>query len=505
VSKHWKLLSIALVFVSLVYGGLSTTYYCGYDDFNDIRRAAFEDTRDPGRIFTTTHFGGSKYRPVQRGLTYLTWTWGRHNPAAFRIRNLFFHLAGVAFVYGIAWLLFGSFAAAFSAAILFGLNPMANQSIVAAIWTNTTAYALMFGSFFLFLLSLRENGRSRLWLCSSFALLFVGLFTYEPVIVVIGFMIGYLAIRLFRSQGPSRGYLAAFAAATLPVLLIFFAARQAVVHDRMPFVPVALQAHNLALFGAGLLTPFDFVLSNAVFHTPLPSQVRPSGGVSVIILAIGLAAMIVAVVRLPSVWARRKRVDGLLSLFLAVCIPATLVPFLFFTAHASETYLYAASAIYAILLSSLLVALLPLRAVQVIVGLFALSFTAADLVRNSRVAVCGAAAQTTLSQLPRSSWREGPAHIYLATPPGQESGPRYGMYGYSGLSSIEVEGLGIRSAEAALQIVTGNDRVVADVLPPGTMADKCTAPQTCFLVYRDGTVHPWKASAGSSGQSGTSR
>src|SRR5689334_16282563 len=118
---------LILLGVAALYATVSTAFFCGYDDFFDVQRAAFEDARSPARIFTTTHFGSPKYRPIQRGLTYVSWHWGGQSAAAFRVRNLAFHLLAVAFVYGITRLLSGSRAAAAGAAALFGVHPLANQ------------------------------------------------------------------------------------------------------------------------------------------------------------------------------------------------------------------------------------------------------------------------------------------------------------------------------------------------------------------------------------------
>ncbi|MGZ3529761.1 MAG: hypothetical protein ACXVAO_19055, partial [Vulcanimicrobiaceae bacterium] len=73
------------------------------------------------------------------------------------------HLLCVVMFYGIVWLISGSRPLAAGAALLFGLHPIANETVVVAIWTNATAYALLFSSFFLFLCSLRSQSAGGNW------------------------------------------------------------------------------------------------------------------------------------------------------------------------------------------------------------------------------------------------------------------------------------------------------------------------------------------------------
>jgi hypothetical protein len=330
-------------------------------------------------------------------------------------------------------------------------------------------------------------------------LLWIGLFTYESTIVEFGFMFGYLAIWRWTGHPVSRAYLKTLFLASAPVLLMFAVVRHLVVPQAMPLVPLSIQAHNAAMFAAALLTPIDLVFANAIFHTPLPSEIQLNGkflieaGISAIVLAV----VALAILRRPGVRARLSGMDWLSMSFLAACIPLSLTPFLAFTPHPSETYLYPGAAFYAIVLSLLLWRLLPGQtAYAAVVAGIALLFAAGVLVKNDRVVSCGAAARTILTQLPTNNWLQGSWHIFLATPPGQEPGPRYGIYGYSGLSSIEVEGVGNRAAEKAVQMASRNDQVIADVVPPAEMAKNCASRGTCFWIFRDGSAHEFIPPAG---------
>ncbi len=44
-----------LAVVCLVHLPLVRAYWCGYDDFHELARTAFEDARDPARVLTTAH------------------------------------------------------------------------------------------------------------------------------------------------------------------------------------------------------------------------------------------------------------------------------------------------------------------------------------------------------------------------------------------------------------------------------------------------------------------
>src|SRR5512132_3756206 len=82
--RHLLILSVILLLVGLVYLRIPGTYFCGYDDFLEVHRAAFEDTQQPSRVFTTTHFESYKYRPLNRGLNLITYWIGNGSASFFR-------------------------------------------------------------------------------------------------------------------------------------------------------------------------------------------------------------------------------------------------------------------------------------------------------------------------------------------------------------------------------------------------------------------------------------
>ncbi|MCM3902353.1 MAG: hypothetical protein ND866_11655, partial [Pyrinomonadaceae bacterium] len=155
--KHVTILAALLMATGLTYWRLPSAYFCAYDDFVEVHRAAFEDTRDPARVFTTTHFSSYKYRPLNRGINLLTYWAGTGQPSYFRTRNLVSHLLNVVLVYLIAWLLFRSVSISSVAALLFGLHPLANQAVAGAVMTNTAAHSMFLIALAAFLLSLKPG------------------------------------------------------------------------------------------------------------------------------------------------------------------------------------------------------------------------------------------------------------------------------------------------------------------------------------------------------------
>ena len=89
--RHLLIICAILALTTLLYFRISTSYFCGFDDFIEIHRAAFEDKADPVKILTTTHFVSFKYRPLNRALNLATYLIDPPSAVPFRIRNLLFH------------------------------------------------------------------------------------------------------------------------------------------------------------------------------------------------------------------------------------------------------------------------------------------------------------------------------------------------------------------------------------------------------------------------------
>ncbi len=494
-------LGLILGVIALLYAHVSGAAFCGYDDFNESYRAAFFDGKVTSRIVTATHYAGFMYRPVTSALQLATWQFFDHSPLAFRLRNLVMHLIAIAFVYGITMLLGGSRLPAAGAALLFGFSPFANEAVVVAIWTNTTAYALLFGSFFAFLLALRRFDAGDGWiafLVTSLLLALVALFTYEPTIVVFG-LIGLYLLFCRRKRVPGRAFLQALALGGALDLVIFFIVRHLVHAGSATLLPFGQIVHNTALYLGGLLVPVDPVLSNTLFGTPLPASgepVRPAALLPALVAAVVLLCAFAAGIARP-VGERLRDAPWATLGFLVVSIPMTLVPIVLYRAHVSEFNLYVPSALYAIALALALEYFCRNRvAFEAVVGLLLLSYLAGTVARNERVVACAHVASKIVASLPTAAWEQGPWYVRIATAPNETLTTRFGIYNYSGIETIEVPETTIKGTQEALRLVTGNELVSADVVPATALGRDCSSARPCFYVYPNGDVKAVKEVSG---------
>jgi len=474
-----------------MFARVSTAYFCGFDDFGESHRAVFEDARHPSHIFTTTHFGGTKYRPFNRLSTYMCWMLGGGSALPFRLRNLFFHLLCSVCVYGIAWQWTHDRKTCLSASLLFCLSPAANQTVVAAIFTNTTAYALLLAGFLLFLYWLRFTQ----WpvLAASMFLILIALFFYEPTIVVFAMMLGYLLLSRKKRHELKGRQIAAWLGISSAVLLTFAVARHSIVHGGNSRVPLLTILQNTAMYAGDLLVPVDPVLASRLFGTPLPPTIHLGRTVLlfVLLLFVALVAAGAALFPIRVIQSGFRQLDKSLAIFLTASIVAVLAPFLLFAPHPSETYLYLPAALYALLLSLLFRAFLSSSEVAygIVLAFFLLCYAGGTWVRNEKVAQCGAVAARILEQLPVEGWKVGQNNIRLANAPGEVGQRHYGIYLYHGLSTIERGEPGDSPAAMyALQLATKNSQLRVEVVDPLAMANSCSIPRTCFWVYSDGSV-----------------
>jgi hypothetical protein len=495
--NHLVEIVLIVLAVGLLYARVTGAWYCSYDDFTERHRAMFEDNRSPARIFTTTHYVSYMYRPVTSGLQWLTWKYSHDDPVAFRMRNLLMHLVSVAMVYGIVWLIARSPLLAAGAALLFGVHPMANETVVVAIWTNATAYALFFSSFFFFLYSLRRMDEARDWrlpMSASLVCAFIALFTYEPTIVVFALMAGYLAVRRLRGLRRSRSYTVALVAGIAIETVFFLAVRHAMIAHAAPWNSLGIVMRNATMYLVALILPVDFVLSNAIFRTPLPSDLHFTPAMAIVPAAGAIALSLVAVTlaRLPPIRERLANVDVPALLFFLGAIPLAFLPLLLFREHPSEHDLYPSVAFYTAIIAMLTWQLTRSRAAfAVIISLLALSFASGTWLRNINVERCGAIAQNIMTHLPVDDWRKGQTHVVLAPAPQGPVAKPYGMYNHTGLATIEVPGSGVDdAAQAAVQIATRNERVVVEVVNSAAMGTHCKTYDACFLISSSGDVSP---------------
>jgi hypothetical protein len=404
------------------------------------------------------------------------------------------HLVCVIMLYGIVILLGGTRMIAAGAALLFGIHPMTNETVVVAIWTNTTAYAFVFTSFFLFLFSLHSLKAQRNWqipLSGSLVCAVFAVFTYEPAIVVYGLIAGYLWVWKYRGGPLPRTYAFALTSGVALELLTIFGLRHLIVTEAAPVNSISVALKDTAMYLLGLALPVDVILMNTLFGTPLPSQIHVTSETLAVGVAIcvAIAALITALLRNARLRMRLGSTDWTTLTFLLAAIPFSLLPLLVFRGHPSEHGLYLPAAFYAALLSILLAQLTKTRALYIlIVGCLAASFAAGTLVRNERVERCAAIAQKILTQLPLSRWRSGQWQIQLGTLPGAQLSEPYGIYNDWGIHTLEVDNGSTPGAESAIQLETGNEAVAVRVNPPGMPFKGCVKAHTCFWISAGGDV-----------------
>jgi hypothetical protein len=493
-----SLVLIALV-ATFIYARVSLTYFCGYDDFLETRRAALADRFDIPAVFTTPHFESFKYRPLNRAENLLTYLTRPGDALPFRLRNLAFHeLAGVG-VYALAFLLFESWPAAFLAALLFVIHPLANQNVVGAVMTNTTAHSIFLFSLIFFLRGVRQNRVGLIILSAILAVIDVLL--YEAAIMLPVLMTAWWAIDSFANKRlPKVRNAAVFVLANVTLFVFYLLLRQHVIHGaRTAVTPPFAMAKGFIEYGVALLLPFDLVLANSWFHAPLPSELQASG---IGKATLPLAAAILASLVLVGFRYRRQIARGLARVgranvtLLATAMMLSILPLVVFTDHVSETYLYLPVAFFCILLGGVLARIPSVGARTTIIAFLAFLFCCATWVRNDRVRACGSDSRRILATLAAPRFRSGKWTIDVAKTRGTVTPLHFGIYNYHGLDTLGsgdggIGDFGLRGVEAAVQMKTLNPELSVSVRAPDELLAECehqVANQSCFWVAPDGKV-----------------
>jgi hypothetical protein len=508
--QHAILLTIIVAVVGGIYARVTQAYFCAYDDFIEIHRAAFEDTREPSRIFTTSHFNSYKYRPLNRAITLLTYSVAEDNPIFFRTRNVGFHLLNVILIYTVGWVLFRSCAVSAIGALLFGLHPLANQTIIGAVWSNTIAHAAVLLAVVMFIISVRCKRLWSVWLIGSLVIGCFSLLIYDTSIIVFGLMCIYVTAYFFirREQLVGWQFIVIFGSVSGALLGVYFLLRRLFVAQdweqvtaSMPALPTAMK--NVSMYLLALLSPVDTVLANEWLFTPLPSEMVMTQPIVAVLVA---SAVGVASTLLVSLWRAKhnsQEIDWAAVIFLAsgICLP--LLPVLAFQSRPSETYLYLPVAFYALLVSYILLAVLLSSLGQNGVNIFfsvllvvLSAFAAATWIRNNRVYRCGETARQVLLGLPVRILKEDSWKLFFANVAGEEATRRYGFYGFRGVDVISGGGPNKEAITRALQLVHKNESLAGEVVQPGELVEKCSAGffshRICLWVHSDGRLEEYR-------------
>lgn len=497
----WLVLAIVLV----IHFPATSTSFCGFDDFNEVFRAQFEDTPDPARMFTTSHFDSFKYRPGNRVLTWLSTHAGQGAAWPFRWRNLLLHLLNVYLVYRLVLRLFGDSLGASASAILFGLHHLTHQNIHAAIFTNTFAYALILGGL-LASLSIASSPRW-LWLSAAAAAAnFLAIFSYDPALFAAGLLPLYVVAHWLctRSLPIAWNRLAVHTGMQAAAVAVTFLLRKNFVPDSMPSItPLASIARTLVSYAAAIAVPLDAVSAEFWLEMSLSKALM---GQPVLLAALGAVFAIVVAIGGYFIWRagwhrRASGADWTGFLFLGGAALLAVLPTTLGSSHPSETYVYFATALAMPLLCMLAIRLLNAGAsgggrrlfwnsLIILVVLFGIF----DLTRSSMVLDCGNASRKILNALAADPQVAAGAPLVVARSPYDPPLRHVGLYGYVGLDTIGIGPFAAAALRSAMALTLHRRPVDAEVLDAASLSRYCSSPPedrpqpACFLVHANGTI-----------------
>jgi hypothetical protein len=462
-----------LTATAALYYNVTRSYFCSYDDFIEVHRAAFVDAPNPKIVFTTTHFNSFKYRPLNRAFNLLSYAVGHGGPGAFRLRNLFFHLLNIAMVYLLATLLRKPIAVATTAALLFAVHPLANQAVIGAVMTNTAAHSMYLIAIIFFVLATQNRKREVLYVSLAGIFGVASLFTYDSNIVVFGAMTTYvLMLRFFLGKVVNKRLVIALATATVCSLGLYLGVRQLFAASAYHVAAESIVGPGLALrntltYLAALLQVLDPVLLNQWFGSPLPSEPNFfSGWHGMVIIACTVAAASAILVMVFMLGRRSRSADRWVTdAFLVVTAWLPVLPVVLLARHPSETSLYLPVALMTVVLVSLVYDLCPSRSaivwLSVVCAVYlTLAFGSATWVRNWRVAACGAAAHKILTSISFQGLTDESSLGFFDAAYGRVAKP-YGYYRFDGLNTVGEQS---RDIQCAVQLVSGNNKIRASIL-----------------------------------------
>jgi hypothetical protein len=496
-----KRLFVIFGLVALVYAPTVIAPFCSYDAFLEVHRTGFTDAPNPSVVFTTSHWGLGRYRPLNRALNLVTFQVGNGRPGPYRVRNVLSHLACVALVFALSLALFRSPGAAAWGALLFGVHPLTNIAVVGAINTNVVGYALLLGALLLFLRGLRSETLGPALVATSVGVAGLGILTYDPDVVYFPLTALLVAVEArFSGRRPGAGVLAAWLGGSAAIAAGYVGLRALYVPAGKVAASVpglSSVVKNLVTYGGALLLPLDPVLLHDVLGTPYPSELASAGaagrGLALVVLfcAAAVAAILaVLAVRRVAPEVRSAAAPGVV--FVACSMPVLFLPFLLFAKHASESYEYLPAAFLAILVGVLIDAARrttprsALAAGVLLVGLAA----AATVSRNVAVLRCGRAAERLVAGLSAGAGNE--PSLLVANAPGAERSRRYGFYGFRGTDTVGDGALANPALTAALELERRREGAMVSLLEPDELRRAaCEPPETrrpAFWVHADGVV-----------------
>ena len=475
-----------------LYGWLIPTYYVGSDDYLELERALTVDSKDPKQVFTTTHFGTAKYRPLDRLLNLVTATVGDGGAMAFRARNVAFHFVNSLLVYLVAYYLTGRKRAALLCASVFAVHHVANLAIVFAVSTKVllTTFVLLGLLCALF----ASDGRRFMTVAYGagavlFALLAV--FSHESALL---FPLVLAALVWIRTRRSNRRLGMALAAAMLIPIVVFSVARLTVParsEGGFALSDPALAAKSVLYYAADMVSPVDFVMFPEFFHRAddvIANVVGKSktgymiaGAIVLIFAAVAGVVVLSSRLRRITVSVLRRLWADPVSLLMLAMIGTFLLP-LVATVRPSEIYLYLPSAFYPILLVRLLALLVgprvPFMAALLGAALL-LAFGTFSAVRNLEIRREGAIAEAITKQLRtlQPAARVG-SHLLFANEEKRER-ISVAIYWLEGVEVFEPQGI-----PSAVRILYDDPGLTAEIVPYSGLKDSVrqgAAPVAAFV------------------------
>ena len=500
---------LVILFVFVIQVPTVTTSFCGFDDFNETFRAEFEDSAQPSRMLTTPHFDSFKYRPGNRILTWLCDRVGQGSAWPFRWRNVLMHLLNVYLVYRLTRFLFGGAYIAATAAFLFGLHHLVHQNVHAAIFTNTWAYALVLLS----LLSALSIAESRRWLLlsvlSSIAT-FLAIFSYDPALFSAGLLILYEACYwLFhrRARTPLPRLLIHTTLQTAAVSAMFILRKIYVPLHLPELTPPGTVLQIVLTYAAAIAIPVDTVSIQTWIDAPITKELAGQH------LLIYIVAAVLAVIVSSLSWLAYRfgwhkhlsRTDLSGLLFLGGAALLSVLPTSLGSPHASETYVYFATALSMPLLCLVAIRLLRMpesrrgtiffqNSFWILIILFCLY----DMTRSYMVLECGNVSKRVLSALAADPRIAAGSPLVAARAPGDPPVRHVGLYGYVGLDTIGVGPFAAAALRSALSTALHRTPIQVEVLSPPELNTLCLAAPVdgrqpaCVFVHSDGFIEPWQ-------------
>jgi protein O-mannosyl-transferase len=296
-----------------------------------IREASAENL---GLIFQHTYwwpYGESGlYRPfatLSYLFNYAVLGNGEH-PAGYHWINLLLHLGNVLLVYAIAHRLFDKFWPPVFVAALWAVHPVLTESVTNIIGRVDLLAAMAVLSGFLFYLKTTEaqGARRWMWLAALMAVTFVGVFSKESAVVILGIIVMYELV-WWKEHRNLSGLLLGCAAITPPLLAIWYARSVVMAGTNGPEFPFVDNPLVAADFWTGRLTALK-VIARYLGLLVWPAGLSADYSYAEIPLARGSVAdwaawLMVAIVVAAVIAFRRNRVVLLVVGFAAIAILPT--------------------------------------------------------------------------------------------------------------------------------------------------------------------------------------